>query len=262
MLMLQDLQSYTNDKEMRISSREVADMLQVRWHSNIIRKINQLNEHLLDSNVDTFSYWIESSYIDNKGRTKKEYLVTKKGCELLAHKTTGEVGTLFTIKYIERFKEMEQALIEAQGVPSYTIVDPIQRALRWIDEQKEKERLSLKVKEQQDEIDELQPKGLFYDTVMSTEKWLSMNEVAKVLGKPNLGRNKIFKLLRDKKILNKHNVPYQRYVDDGLFKMVETNYKINDNKKNTTLFRIGLKCVVSQKGVEYINNNLLCEVDY
>ena len=35
------------------------------------------------------------------------YLVTKKGCEFIAHKLTGQKGTEFTAKYINRFHEME-----------------------------------------------------------------------------------------------------------------------------------------------------------
>lgn len=258
MLMLQDYQNNTNDNKLRISSREVASMLEFSQHSNLLRKINKMNEYLSSSNVNTIDYWVQSSYIDAKGEARKEYLLTKEGCELVAHKTGDKKGTLFTVRYIERFKAMEQALIDKQGIPSYSISNPIQRALRWIEEQKEKEQLSLIIQEQQDEIDELQPKGVFYDTVMSSDDWLSMNEVAKVIGIPNLGRNKLFRLLRNKKILNKNNIPYQRYVDDGLFKMIETNYKIN--KKDTTLFKVGLKCVVSQKGIEYINNNIVSDI--
>ncbi len=38
------------------------------------------------------------------------YLVTKKGCEFIAHKLTGQKGTEFTARYINRFHEMEQEL--------------------------------------------------------------------------------------------------------------------------------------------------------
>ena len=40
----------------------------------------------------------------------REYQVTKKGCELIAHKTEGEKGVLFTVKYMERFEKMEQEI--------------------------------------------------------------------------------------------------------------------------------------------------------
>ena len=61
---------------------------------------------------------------------RKEYQVTKKGCEFLAHKTTGEKGDLFTIRYMNKFEEMEKVL--QQNIPSYMIEDPIARAEKWI----------------------------------------------------------------------------------------------------------------------------------
>lgn len=38
------------------------------------------------------------------------FLVTKKGCEFIAHKLTGQKGTEFTARYINRFHEMENEL--------------------------------------------------------------------------------------------------------------------------------------------------------
>ncbi len=38
------------------------------------------------------------------------YLVTKKGCEFIAHKLTGQKGTEFTARYINRFHEMEDEI--------------------------------------------------------------------------------------------------------------------------------------------------------
>ena len=35
-------------------------------------------------------------------------MVTKKGCEFIAHKLTGQRGTEFTAQYINRFHEMEE----------------------------------------------------------------------------------------------------------------------------------------------------------
>ena len=38
------------------------------------------------------------------------FMVTKKGCEFIAHRLTGIKGTEFTVKYINRFHDMEQQL--------------------------------------------------------------------------------------------------------------------------------------------------------
>lgn len=54
---------------------------------------------------------MKSSYtVDGQSRRYPCYLVTKKGCEFIAHKLTGTKGTLFTATYINRFHEMEDVL--------------------------------------------------------------------------------------------------------------------------------------------------------
>lgn len=93
-----------------ISSREVAEMMEKR-HSNLLRDIEKhtaILEKVNELNFELVDLWQLSSYKDTKGEIRKEYQVTKKGCEFLAHKTTGERGDIFTIRYMNRFEEMEQ----------------------------------------------------------------------------------------------------------------------------------------------------------
>lgn len=135
-----------------ISSREVAEMMEKR-HGNLIRDIEKhtvILEKVTELNFEVSDLWQLSSYKDSTGRTLKEYQVTKKGCEFLAHKTTGEKGDLFTIRYMTRFQEMEE-YIKAMNQPSYMIEDPIKRAEKWIEEQKEKQQLENKNKELEEE---------------------------------------------------------------------------------------------------------------
>lgn len=102
----------TNEDIVRVSSREVSVMMDIR-HDNLIAKIEKHTEifkKVTDLKNKVSDLWIESTYKDSTGRTLKDYKISKKGCEFLAHKTTGEKGDLFTIKYMDRFEEMENAL--------------------------------------------------------------------------------------------------------------------------------------------------------
>ena len=105
--------------ENRISSREVAEMMEIK-HFNLLRKIDEINKDLTNSKVSSLKYWIEGSYIDSKGETRREYLITKRGCEFLAHKTTGTKGNLFTDKYMDRFEQMKDYITKEQ----YTVSRP------------------------------------------------------------------------------------------------------------------------------------------
>lgn len=53
-------------------------------------------------------FWKESTYIDQRNREKPCYNITKKGCEFIAHKCTGQKGVVFTARYINRFHELEE----------------------------------------------------------------------------------------------------------------------------------------------------------
>src|SRR5574344_2121875 len=110
-------------------------------------------------------------------------------------------------------------------------------------------RLATELKEERQKVLELKPKADFYDTVASSDSLLSMADVAKVLDK-GIGRNRLFKLLRSRGILQGNNVPYQRFVDAGYFKVVENSYMAGDNAIVSTV------TYVKQKGVDYIRKLL------
>ena len=57
--------------------------------------------------AEEYDFFLESSYADTTGRELPCFQVTRKGCEFIANKLTGQKGTLFTAAYIDRFHEME-----------------------------------------------------------------------------------------------------------------------------------------------------------
>lgn len=97
----------TNEEIVTVSSREVAKMLDVQ-HKDLMKKMRMLEGKINGGKNSPVEFWVESSYKDAKGEMRKEYLVTKKGCEFLAHKSTGEKGVKFTIAYMEKFNELEK----------------------------------------------------------------------------------------------------------------------------------------------------------
>lgn len=99
--------------ENRISSREVAEMMEVE-HFNLLKKIDGINKDFTEFKIDFSKYWIESYYKDNSGKNNREFQITKRGCEYLAHKTTGTKGNLFTDKYMDRFEQMKDYITKVQ----------------------------------------------------------------------------------------------------------------------------------------------------
>ena len=108
-------------------------------------------------------------------------------------------------------------LEQAIGNPDFMI--GLLEALK--DERAEKERLQAKVEEQE-------PLVKFAEIISNTSDNIDMNEMAKVCNNEGLyidgktiGRNKLFKWLKDKKIIMENNQPYQKYIDNGMFSVSE-----------------------------------------
>lgn len=106
-----NVQALEPGKVLTLDSREVAAMVEKR-HDNLLRDINTYIEILANSKMRTPDFFISSSYTDAQDKERPCYQVTRKGCEMIAHKMTGEKGVLFTATYINKFHEMEKTLQE------------------------------------------------------------------------------------------------------------------------------------------------------
>ena len=91
-----------------IDSREVAEMIDIQ-HKDLLEKIRGYMTHLTSGKFRPLDFFVESTYQDAKGEERPCYLLTRKGCDMVANKLTGEKGVLFSAAYINRFHEMEQA---------------------------------------------------------------------------------------------------------------------------------------------------------
>ena len=93
----------------------------------------------------------------------------------------------------------------------------------------------------------LESRAQFYDDVAGSKDSVEMAYVAKVLGIRGIGRNRLFSLLRDKKVLDRNNIPYQQYIDLGYFRVLEKKYTVTNGQT-----KINRKTMVFQKGIDFI----------
>lgn len=95
-----------------VDSREVAEVTG-KQHAHLMRDIKVYSGILSNSNESKFGavdFFIPSTYTDSKGETRPCYLLTKKGCDMVANKMTGEKGVLFTAMYVTAFEKMRNQL--------------------------------------------------------------------------------------------------------------------------------------------------------
>jgi anti-repressor protein len=204
-------------------------------HKNVLRDIRNLMEK--SSAQNWAQYYQLSTYKDSSGKTNEMFLMNRDGFSLLVMGFTGEQALQFKIDFIEAFNKMETAI---QSIPDFN--SPAIAARAWAD-QFEKRQLA------ENQIKELGPKIEVFEKVMSSDCCIDLGQAARVLN-INVGRNRLFELLRDGKILTPLNIPYQTYIDRKYFKCIETPY----TKGEKTYVHI--KTLVTQKGIEWLSQTL------
>ncbi|WP_079708121.1 Rha family transcriptional regulator [Paraliobacillus ryukyuensis] len=122
-------------------SRDVARMIDKK-HAHLMRDI-QGYKNVLDQNpnldygqnskLSSDDFFIESTYQSNTGQNYKCFLLTRKGCDMVANKMTGQKGVLFTAEYVTRFEEMQKELTK-NNVPQ-TQLEILQGTINQLVEQ-------------------------------------------------------------------------------------------------------------------------------
>lgn len=110
--------------------------------------------------------------------------------------------------------------------------------------------LQRRIQDANKEIEKLKPAAEFAYQICSSKDAIDIGNCVKVLNR-NIGRNNLFEFLRNRKVLQQDNIPYQKYIDSGYFRVIETKYTIPSGET-----KISLKTLVLQKGVAYINKLL------
>lgn len=103
------LQVVEQNGRLLTDSREVAEMID-KEHKHLLRDIRSYIEILGKSKFGLADFFIESFYNDNQGKPRPHFFITKKGCDMVANKLTGEKGVLFTATYVNQFEQMEKKL--------------------------------------------------------------------------------------------------------------------------------------------------------
>ncbi|MBR1459035.1 MAG: phage antirepressor KilAC domain-containing protein [Oscillospiraceae bacterium] len=101
-------------------------------------------------------------------------------------------------------------------------------------------------------IEKEQPLVDFAHQVTDTDGTVSIGELAKLAAEKGLpiGQNRLFRWLRQKKILMRSNKPYQRYIDRGYFEVIDTVLHIEDRRE------LYLQPRVTGKGQIYLMGRL------
>lgn len=145
----------------------------------------------------------------------------------------------------DKGKQCRQYLIDlekAWNTPEQVMARALKIANKSIED------LKIKITEQKPLVD-------FAVHVSQSKDTIGMEEMAKIARDENIniGRNRLIKWLKEKKILQNNNTPYQTYIECGYFEVVEV-------KKDTVYgARVFPKTVITGKGQIWIVEKLRAE---
>lgn len=193
---MNELQLINENGKIYVDSRQVAKMIGKR-HDNLIRDIDgYVNILGQTSKLRTDNFFVKSSYQAGTGKTYPCYNLTRKGCDMVANKLTGEKGVLFTAEYVTKFEEMEKQIKMQQLLPDFN--NPVEAARAWANEV------------------EAKPKLTYYDTILNSVGTMTSSQIGADYGMSAIKLNRI---LNEQKLIKKVNnqwILYAKYQNQGL----------------------------------------------
>ena len=123
-----------------------------------------------------------------------------------------ELGMKFRTYFIECEKQLKQI-----SIASYMISDPIERAQKWIEEEKVRQKLALQIEQEKPKIDR-------YEALMNTKNTYTVTQMAKCYGLSSA--IKLNKLLNVNEICYKQGKSWQPYahIDKSWYKVVVNEF--------------------------------------
>lgn len=219
---------YIQNDKVVTDSLMVAEVFGKR-HDIVLRDVRNQIEKLNKAEESEFSLhnFEESDYKNERGKSYTKYLLTEDAFTLVTMSYNTIEAMKFKVKYINEFNRMRKLV----GKSNAQIPSTFAEALRLAADQHE-------------EIERMKPQVESFQHFIDGSNYQKMNEVAKSVG---YGRNKLFELLRQHKILMKDNTPYQRYIESDYFVVKERPIKRGEHSFNKT------QTYVTPKGVNFIS---------
>lgn len=203
-----------NDQEIKLevaggqvwtTSLQIADVFE-KEHKHILAKIRELPQ----DNFNGSNFRLVE-YTDKKGESRPYFLVSKDGFTLLAMSFNGEKFYKFKVAYINAFNAMAEKLKNPFNVPR-NYKEALELAITQLDK--------IEALEAQRRTD--MPKIVFAEAVEASATSALIGDFVKTLCDTDVsvGRNRVFKWLRDEKYLMADNMPYQRWAEAGYFEVI------------------------------------------
>lgn len=218
--------SKNENGELLVSARDLHEFLEIK--TEFRKWILRMIEYGFEENID-FVKVTQKCPTSSTGQNKVNYALKidmAKEIAMIQRNDKGKVARLYFIECEKRLKEQVPQLTYKQQL-QLTILNgsDMEKVLAL------KEYEEVIVEPYKQVIEEQKPKVEFAEAIQVSDTNLSIGNFSK---QTKLGRNELFKFLRENKILfidNGNNVPYQKYIKQGYFKCTQT---VTNNHINVT----------------------------
>ncbi len=213
--------------EMTMGTREIAELLG-KQHSNIKISAQRLAASGVIGTLAT------QEFLHN-GNIYEEYRLNKRDSLILVAQNCPE----FTAQIVDRWQELESQ--QGPQIPQTYAAALLEAG-----------RLALEVEQKNHLLAVQAPKVAFADRVAGDDKGVNIGNYARAVG---LGQNVLFRALREHRILmsggNRHNLPFQDYIERGYFTVKEGTRTHNDETVPT------FTPMVTGKGQQWLTRRLI-----
>lgn len=213
--------------EMTMGTREIAELLG-KQHSNIKISAQRLAASGVIGTLATQEF-------PHNGNIYEEYRLNKRDSLILVAQNCPE----FTAQIVDRWQELESQ--QGPQIPQTYAAALLEAG-----------RLALEVEQKNHLLAVQAPKVAFADRVAGDDKGVNIGNYARAVG---LGQNVLFRALREHRILmsggNRHNLPFQDYIERGYFTVKEGTRTHNDETHPT------FTPMVTGKGQQWLTRRLI-----
>lgn len=225
------------DGEASMTSQEIADLV---GSQHVHLKISI--ERLVDRGVIQGLALRELR--SDSGQLSKVYVFTGPQGKRDSIVVVAQNSPEFTAVLVDRWQELETQVAE----PKFKVPTTLHGALLLAANlEEQRQALTHQVEVQDQKIAEDKPKVDYYHKVRASANTESIGSFAKKL---EFGEKKLFRWLREQKILMSDNSPYQRHIDAGHFKVLD---KTHDQDGKIIAYS---QTVLTGKGKTYVQYRL------
>lgn len=211
-----------------VSARDLHEFLGAGSNVNTWFK-NQADRAMLEDGIDFIQIYEES----RGGRPSTDYAISLSAAKEISMLNGGDKGKQARTYFLE----CERQLMQPRELSRLEILTLALEAEK-------------KVIELQEKIDTDKPKVEFAEQLLSATNSLDFGTSCKAMQLP-FGRNKMFEICRNLGFLMHNNQPYQQFISDGYFTLLETSFvhpKSGDRVLTT-------KTLLTSKGQSWLIRN-------